>query len=254
MPRIHVIKDKTEDYKEPADPWSLPLRLLICGKSDLSGKTNLVSNLICFPHFYANHFKPENTYLISGTAYSDNKWRMIIDEIRKIPRDNIYTDVDEDELQALLEKLKQKYLRELTKENPNPDHSLIIFDDVGFSGKLKGKKFGVVTEIACNSRHELISMIVCVQDYTQCSTAIRRNLTGFLISSCEQSSYELFERDNYRGVISKKDFQKLYYTITDEPYQFFGVSYKSKSKGNRWSLLDNNLEHIDLTPYKVHKK
>lgn len=252
MPRIHVMKDQTEGYKVSQDPWDLPMRLMVCGKSDLSGKTNLVQNLLCFDYFYANHFKPENTYLISGTAYSDEKWRMTIEEIRKIPRDNIYTEFDEDQMKELLTRLKTEYNRAI-QVGATPEHKLIILDDVGFSGGLKSKKFGTITEIACNSRHELISIIICVQDYTQCSTTLRRNLTGVLLSSCEESSYDLFEKDNYRGIISKKDFRKLYYTITHEPYQFFGVSYKSKSKGNRWSLLDNNLEHIDLEPYKAHK-
>ena len=63
------MKDKAEKHYTPKPMiFDIPFRLLIVGKSQLSGKTNLVGNLLLDPmdQFYGRDFKGENIFIVSS--------------------------------------------------------------------------------------------------------------------------------------------------------------------------------------------
>ena len=55
------MKDKFQSLKIKIPTiFDLPSRLLIVGKYELSGKSNLIANLILRDKFYRKHFDPDN--------------------------------------------------------------------------------------------------------------------------------------------------------------------------------------------------
>ena len=69
MPKILKIIDKTDKYHVKHKLFDLPFRLLINGKSQLSGKTTLILNLLLNPEFgYDKLFKGENIFIVTNNA------------------------------------------------------------------------------------------------------------------------------------------------------------------------------------------
>ena len=71
---IFKVRDKSEkNYISKGDMFDLPMRLLIVGKSFLSGKTNLLTNLLLQDdqRLYKDNFKGENIYIFSASLNTD---------------------------------------------------------------------------------------------------------------------------------------------------------------------------------------
>ena len=167
MSKILKMNDGAENYRvHKENLFDLPMRLLVIGKSQLSGKTNLVGNLLLRPYadndtsgkeFYKDDFLGRNIYIVCPSTLVDDKWRAMAAG-KDIPQGNIYTSYDEEELEALYTRLEKDYYA--NKARNKPEHVLVIFDDCSWGGDLKGKKNGIMTKFACNSRHFLISVII----------------------------------------------------------------------------------------------
>ena len=65
--KILKVRDKNDSYYTPVDRlFDLPFRLLINGKSQLSGKTSVILNLLLNPQFgYSNYFEGDNIWIIT---------------------------------------------------------------------------------------------------------------------------------------------------------------------------------------------
>ena len=113
------------------------MKLLVVGKSQLSGKSNLIGNLLLQEdkRLYRNEFEGDNIYIVSPSARTDDKIRTIIEEL-DIPGSNVFEDYNEMELDALYEVLKDEYNNALM-DKEKPKHKLIIFDDMSAGGNLK---------------------------------------------------------------------------------------------------------------------
>lgn len=61
--KVLPMKDPHESLKIPKGHYlfNLPMRLIICGASERSGKTNLIGNMLI--RWYKDDFKPEDTYI-----------------------------------------------------------------------------------------------------------------------------------------------------------------------------------------------
>lgn len=207
---------------------SLPMRVNITGKSMLAGKTNLLINWLGRPYdhtdesgmeFYRKHFKPENIHIISPSIHSDKKWHAAIDAL-EIPPENLFDSYAEGSLRGLVDKLKAEHLVE-------PKHTLIVLDDCSFGGSLKEKLNGVLSELACNGRHYLISYIVTAQKHSDIPTTLREQATYMLVGRCSNKQAELIA-DDVVG-IPKKAFLKMLDDTTQEPHHFLvicGEPYK----------------------------
>jgi len=225
--QILKVKDKNEKhYKKKGDLFDLSFRLLICGKSFLSGKSNLICNLLLRDEdkLYKNEFKGENIYLVSPSAHTDTKMRLIIEE-KDIPPCNVMTEFDDDIVDALYENCKDEY-NEKVNNGDKPDNVLFIFDDMSAGGHLKKNKTGSLEKIFCNGRHILCSTIVTGQQYVQLPTCARENCTGAILFKCTDRQLDtITEEHNFLD--SKKDFRIMFRKVTDEPHSFLCVNYSN---------------------------
>ena len=178
---IKRMKDKNEKfYTNKGDLFNLPMKLLIIGRSQLSGKSNFLGNILL----------------------SDD------------PR--LYGD------DALYENIQDEYL-ELIEDGERPPNVLFIFDDMSFGGSTKTK---AMEKLFCNGRHLNISTIVTAQKYTQIGTTARENSTGIIMFNSTDKQLELLSEDN-NYLQNKKDFRKLFRTLTEKPHSFMVCNYSN---------------------------
>ena len=171
--KILRVNDKTDSYyTKKKDIFDLPFRLLIIGKSFLSGKSTVILNLLLRERFFKNDFKGENIFIISNNAM-DNKMRILKAE-KDVDAHN-FMQFSEANLEAVYEEVEERAL-EAISEGKRPPNSLIVIDDVAFSGGLKeSERKGTLSRIFCNGRHINLSVIVTAQKHSQLSTTKGRN-------------------------------------------------------------------------------
>ena len=134
------MKDTNEKlHKKKGLLFDLPMKLLIIGKSQLSGKSNLIGNLLLQEdkRLYRDEFDGDDIYIVSPSAYTDKKIRTLIEE-KDIPASNVFEEYNENELDNLYEILKDEFNMAI-EEKEKPKHKLIIFDDMSASRLLKKK-------------------------------------------------------------------------------------------------------------------
>jgi len=248
------MKDTHESYrKDKGDFFDLPMRLLIVGKSQLSGKTNMVGNLLLRPfdetdvagkHLYMNDFKGDNIYIISPSTNLDTKWMNIIKD-KKIPEVNVIKSFDEEILDTLYQSLDEKF-HEAVDEGRKPEHSLVIFDDMSFSGDLKSHSHGGVARLFMNGRHLLISTILTAQKYTDILTGARENATGLILYDCSQKQLETIFQDH--GLSEKKEFLRMFREATKEPHSYMVINY---SNPREMRFLNQHFEPIEQKEEKL---
>lgn len=247
---IYKAKDKAEKYYTKKNIiFDLPARILICGKSQFSGKSNLILNLLLRPEFYGNDFEGEHIFLISASTETDHKIKTLI-EVKDIPPENIMEDFDEDHLTDIYEAIEQNYL-EAEQEGERPPNVLFIFDDISFKGDM-GKTKGVVSRLFCNGRHSNISCIITGQKYTGktgFNTTARENATGCIIFSCSDMQLEAVLKDHNK-LQDKKQFKKMFRDVTKEQYSFMVINYTNPFEE---LYLDKNFNQIDYKKYSNTK-
>jgi len=192
---IYKVNDNTDNNHQVMPLFDLPMRLLINGKSQLSGKTTLILNMLMNPEFgYDKKFDGENIYIVSDNKL-DNKIKILM-EYKDIPKENHFP-YDEDVLEMLYENLEQEFMDEM-EEDGKSTPKLIIMDDVGYSGNLKNKNFGMITKLIANGRHLNLSQIYTSQRFSMVSTSLRSNLTGAILFNTSMKELELIAEDfNY---------------------------------------------------------
>jgi len=235
LPKLEILKmrDNAEGNRvSKRSAFDLPMRVLIVGKSQLSGKTNTVGNLMLRPfddtdesgsQFYKNDFDSEDIYIVCPSTLIDHKWASII-KGKQVPDENIMMKYDEEQLTELYEKLEEQY-HEKVDAGEKPTHKLIILDDCSFGGSLKEKMNGILARFACNSRHIMVSVIVTAQKYSDILTTIRENATGMMLYACSNKQMELLHSDV--GEQSKKEFMTMFRKATEKRHSFMVVNYSN---------------------------
>lgn len=235
---ILKVRDKNDKYYTPVDKlFDVPFRVLINGKSQLSGKTTVVLNMLLNPAFgYNEMFDGDDIYIVSNNKL-DNKLAMMADKL-DIPEDNRF-EYDEDYLEILYDDMEESFMDE-TSEGGKPQNRLIIFDDCGYSGSLKNKQSGIISKMICNGRHLNLSQIYTSQRFSQVSTTLRTNLTGAILFNTSMKELELITEDmNYMS--NKKEFVKIFRETTKEPRQFLVVNFSNKPEE---MYMNSNFEPI----------
>jgi len=227
--------------------FDLPAKLAIVGKSELSGKSNLVCNLMLRTKFYKDMFKPENIFIICASSDLDEKFRILKKEL-DIPDMNVMKKYNEDKLEGIYELIREEQLERQDDKKPM-EHYCFIFDDVSYDGSLKKYKYGVISKLASNGRHLLITTILTAQKYSDISTSFRENATGLILFSCTNAQLEQIWLDN--GLINRKSFYKMFRDNTDKPFSFLVVNYSNPPKER---FLNSNFEPIDVDEYENKKK
>jgi len=205
---------------------SLPTKIAIIGKSALSGKSTLVSNLINRPEFYGNDFDGDNIYLVSGSTTSDDKLINTI-KYKEIPEENIFTFLNDDVLEIIMETIKEKY-EDAISDDKKPPHSLVVMDDISYS-KALSKRVGneKLSCLVCNWRHYLTSMIVTAQKSTQLARVIRVNTIAFMIFAQPRNELEQIAGDIC--FMEKKKFRQMFEDATKNKHDFFYFNQDSAS-------------------------
>lgn len=225
---IYKVKDKSEKhYIKKGDMFDLPMRLLIVGKSFLSGKTNLLTNLLLQEdqRLYKDNFKGENIYIFSASLGTDKKIKTIIDQL-DIPSSNLFSEFDEDTLEALLDITKDNY-DEANNDGEKPEQTLFILDDMSFGGNLKKHKNGAIAKLFSNGRHYCASCILTSQRYADILTGARENASGCILFKCTDRQLETISEDHNFLTQGKNQFKKMFREVTREPHSFLVVNYSN---------------------------
>ena len=227
--KILKMKDCGEKhYTQKPLLFDLPFKLIVVGRSQLSGKTNLLGNLLLRKEYYRSDFKGENMYLISSSTSVDKKLQTIIEQ-KEIPASNVFPAYDEAMLETLYELLESDYVESVNNKQ-RPPNVLLIFDDISFGGQLASKKHGIMSKLFCNARHINVSTILTSQKYGgDILTTCRENTTGLIAFASTEKQLELITEDhNYME--SKKQFKKMFRKATDEKHSFLVVNYSNSPK------------------------
>jgi len=223
MPRILKVKDDSDKFHKAMPTFDIPFKLLINGKSQLSGKTTIVLNLLLNPQFgYADKFDGDDIYIISDNKL-DNKLKMLA-EYKEIPDTNIM-GYDESVLDMLYDTLEEAFLDE--KEEGHIKNRVIIFDDVGYSGNLKNKNFGIISKLVANGRHLNLSQIYTSQRFSMISTTVRANITGAILFNTSAKELEMIAED-FNYLDNKKEFVQMFRRETAKPRSFLVINFTNK--------------------------
>lgn len=245
--KIYKMNDSSEDYRVHKDgTWDLPMRLIICGRSLLSGKTNFLGNLALRPYgdddvdgkgFYRDEFEGRDIHIFCPSTIVDTKWQSII-KGKEIPSENIHDRYHEQELLDLYDILEQQYY-DAIERGDKPTHKLIILDDCSFGGNLKDKMNGAIARLASNGRHFLLSLICTTQKYSDCLTTLRENASGMVLYGCSNKQAELIYNDV--GEEDKKSFMEKFRRATKQKHSFMVVNYTNDPDKR---FLDSNFQPL----------
>lgn len=239
--KILRMRDSSEKhYTKKKRIFDIPFRLLVVGKSHLSGKTNLLGNLLLRPEYYYGDFKGENIYIISPSS-SDPKLRTIRDKL-EIPSSNFIPEYDEMLLDEIITMIKDEY-NEAVEDKKRPNNTLIVFDDMSFGGALL-KRHSNIQRIFCNMRHYATSCIITTQSYVDLLTACRENASGCILFACSDRQLDTIADDH--SYMPKKQFRKMFRDVTNDKHSFLAINY-SNDADERY--LDSNLNPIDVNKY-----
>ena len=235
---ILKVRDKTDSYyiDVPGLP-NINFKIAIIGASQRSGKTTVILNFLLRDKFYKQYFHGDDIFLITNNKL-DNKLSMLADE-KEIPKSNIQV-YDEDMLEAIYEELEDDFLASIEMEE-KPTPKLMIFDDVAYSGKLKDKTAGIVSKIAMNGRHAMISSIFTSQKLSLLQTGLRTNLSAVILFSTNNKELELAEAD-FNFLDSKQEFFQLFRRATSTPNSFMVIDLNAPT--NELRYLDKNFNPL----------
>jgi len=194
---IYRVKDsKEKHYTDKGLLFNLPFKLLMIGKSQFSGKSSCIVNLLLQEdsRLYKKEFDGDNIYIFSGSLKTDNKIKTIIKQF-DIPESNLFTEYSEEALDAIYELTEEDY-EEAISNKEKPKNTLIILDDMAFGGDLKKKNSGAINRVFCNGRHINMSIIATAQKYSQLHTTQRENCSGVILWECSQKQLDLIADDH----------------------------------------------------------
>ena len=222
--KILKVRDKCDSYYTKIDTlFDLPMRLLINGKSQNSGKTTIILNLLLNPNYpYHDKFDGDDIYIISNNKL-DNKLEMLADKL-DIPEPN-RMEYDEDHIELLYDDWEEAFQEE-TMDGGLPKNRLVIFDDCGYSGSLKNKQAGIISKLICNGRHLNLSQIYTSQRFSQVSTTLRTNITGAILFNTSMKELDLIS-DDMNFMNNNKDFIKMFRKTTEQPRSFLAVNFSN---------------------------
>ena len=107
--RILKMIDKNEKHYTTKDIIAdLPFRMIVVGKSQLSGKTNFSAFILLSPAWYLKDFDGDDIFLTSGSVSNDKKLQTLIEE-KEIPTTNIYDEFDEELLEATYQMIEDEH-------------------------------------------------------------------------------------------------------------------------------------------------
>tara|TARA_R110000787_G_scaffold102831_1_gene209005 strand:- start:1484 stop:2233 length:750 start_codon:yes stop_codon:yes gene_type:complete len=238
--KLYKVRDSSDkDYIHTSDKIpDAPVRALVIGRSQLSGKSTIIFNYLCRADLMKNVYKPENIYIVSASMDTDPKLNTMIDYL-EIPRSNTFSIYDEGMLERVYEEIRDVYLE--GKTEGKTIHSCIIIDDCSFGNNFTSKKSGVVARIYQNGRHVCCSCWISAQHYSDIPTAVRNNATAVYLFQMNRRQTDAIVEDH--SFIDPKIFRKKLQFTTKEPHSFMFINYNNRLEKR---YLDSDFDYIDM--------
>tara|TARA_R110002167_G_scaffold44739_1_gene134465 strand:+ start:10796 stop:11530 length:735 start_codon:yes stop_codon:yes gene_type:complete len=228
MNKLKILKMKDESDKYAVEKgllFNVPFRLLLIMKTG-GGKSNFIGNLFR-DEFYGKEFKGEDIYIISPMI-NDNKLNSLID-FKNIPEDNVMTSFDGEVISALYDKLTEEFAESVEKKK-KPVQSVIIMDDISWSGKLRQGSFNIVNKIFCNGRKHNISIILTSQFYNHILPSCRSQASGIILGNTSEKQLKFISDDNNYLEGGDKSFRSMFRKYVVEKHDFLVINYSNKFK------------------------
>lgn len=244
--KILKMIDKNEKHYTKKDVIAdLPFRMVVVGKSQLSGKTNFSAFILLSPSWYLKDFEGDNIFIISGSVDNDRKLQILIEE-KEIPPSNIYPDFDEELLEATYEMIEDEFKEDI-EAGRKPKNYLWYLDDMSYKGDLKSSNFGIINKAFSNGRHINLSVLLTAQKYTDILTSARENMTMGIFFNCSERQLDSINDDiNY--LTDRKSFKKHFRNTCKEKHSFFIVNF---SNDREEMYLDSNFKPIVMVDKNI---
>lgn len=237
---ILPVKDGFEDQRLSHWLWDLPFIVALVGKSKSSGKTTWLTNMLA--RIYSpSPWKGENIFVISGSAESDKKIRLIQQRLG-IPDENIYSRYSESLLTKIYQIVKERHIKK------PKERYLIVLDDIATHLKPNANS-GILSKIGFEGRHELCSVILSSQKYSMIPSGFRENLSGAVIWGCAERQLRSIA-DDLNRLESPKLFKDMVRSCTDGGQHNFMVIRPNRALGEMY--LDSNFKPV--LPQAIEEK
>ena len=243
MPKVFKMKDISDNFTIKKDDIpSLPMRMLAIGRTGCGKSSIALGNLLLRDEFYRNDFLPENIFVFSGSLSGDIKLRTIIDNL-DIPSSNLFDTYDQESAHDIYDMLVENF-NEKINDKLKPEHSLIIFDDLGFTNLQKtNKKNNILDKILCNGRKFLISTITLNQKLTQLNTNAREQCSAVMLWKSTKRQQDLAE-SSFNYLQNRNAFFDLVRKNTMDQHQFLVMDFQKPE-----IYRDMNFNPIPNLPY-----
>ena len=195
---------------------------LFCGAPG-SGKSSLLLSMLNDKAAYKKAFKnifyfvPEASFMsVKDHPLSHNK------------STTVFHELNAEALDATYEYLVA--LRRFNEEMDLPDeHSLLIIDD--FANVLKDVDIEkALKRILVKSRHLLCATCITLQGYIMAPRSIRKLATNIILFKPQNIAEWKALVDEHLGTLDKKDAEKLYKYVFDEPYRHLDIDTKKSTR------------------------
>jgi hypothetical protein len=250
MVKTYKMKDKSDNFtiKKSNGVFSLPARILGIGKTGCGKSSICLGNFLLLPEFYRNDFLPENIFIFSGSLHGDLKLQTIIEQL-EIPSENCFDNFDEDIGHTIYDMIVDNF-NEAIENNTRPDHTIIIFDDLGFTNRMnKNKKDSILDKLVSNGRKYCCSTLCLGQRITQFSSNIREQASGIVLFKASKKQKELIEAD-FNYLPSKKQFMDMLTCHTEGKNDYMVIDLNDP---NEHIYKDKNFKKICTCPDKLKK-
>lgn len=243
MPKVFKMKDISDNFTIKKDDIpSLPMRMLAIGRTGCGKSSIALGNLLLRDEFYRKDFLPENIFIFSGSLSGDIKLRTIIDNL-DIPSSNLFDTYDQEAANDIYDILVQNF-NEKVNEKMKPEHSLIIFDDLGYTNLQKtNKKNNILDKILCNGRKFLISTITLNQKLTQLNTNAREQCSAVMLWKSTKKQVDLAE-STFNYLDNRNAFFELVRKNTIGQHDFIVMDFQKPE-----IYRDMNFNPIPNLPY-----
>lgn len=166
---------------------------IICGRRN-SGKTSLLIKMLLHPQLLKGKF--DAVFLINPTYLLDHKYSII-------KFTEVYTEFDTEIIESI-----KNFCLEQTLLDPKKNFLLILDDCISHEDFKSNQSYNILNELACNSRHINLSVIVLTQVFKGVSLTMRRQ-ADYVIFFNNKNHEELSSLYDEFGIGTKKDFMEL---------------------------------------------
>ena len=207
-----------------------PASVVFNGSSG-SGKTNLLISLLTTDYYFKDYF--DYIFLFSPTGASDDMFEHL-----KLNPENIFVDLDPDDLSKIMEKQKNIIDKKGIEKAPK---ILVIFEDCQANNKFMKSKPFLKAFIA--NRHYGMSTWLCGQSFTRTPRACRLQANNIFFFKGSGGEHELMAKEFTPPGLKKKQFLALIDEATTGDYSFLHINMKSPHKERYRKNIDEIIDY-----------